>query len=172
LVFAIRLNCCRSPDDLELGLAWLPQPLQFQFEPALMRGVVEHRGDLLDAERFLDKIERAQLGGLHRGLDGPVAGDDDHLRAVLKRNLLDVRQRLQAVHALQPHIEQHHVVAVARELFDALLAAFDRAAGVALVFKNRGQRLADSRLVVNDQHARGSHARASASTATAAGIST
>ena len=48
---------------------------------------------------FSKKIERAQLGGLHGGFDGAVAGDDDHFGAIGEGNFLNARQRLQAIHA-------------------------------------------------------------------------
>ena len=126
----------------------------------------------LDGQRLFEKIEGAQFGGFHRGLDGAVAGDDDHFRAVSEGNFLDARQRFQAIHAFEPNVQQHHFVVVAREFFQAFLAAFDGGAGIAFVFEHARQRLADAGFVVYDQNARGLHARASASAATVAGIST
>ena len=65
-----------------------------------------------------------------------MAGDDHDFRAVREGNFLDARQRLQAIHAGEPDVEQDHVVGAAGQLFQALLSALDGGAGVALVLEH------------------------------------
>ncbi len=121
----------------------------------------DHHRNFLDGERLLDEIERAQLGGFHRGLDGAVAGDDDDHGAVGERALLDAGQRFQAVHAGQPDVQQHQIVGRVVELLAAFFAGGDGVGLVALVFEHAGQRLADERLVIDDEDAGGLHERLS-----------
>ena len=69
------------------------------------RLAVEQR--LLERERLLDEVVGAELGGLDRGLDGAVAGDHHHRG--LGPEPLDLGQRLEAVDARHPDVEEDEV---------------------------------------------------------------
>ena len=55
---------------------------------------------------FSTKVEGAELGRADSGLDRAVTRDHDDHRPVRLRDLLDARQRLHAVDARQPDIQQ------------------------------------------------------------------
>ena len=76
---------------------------------ALAQRVLDHEQRLLEGERLLDEVLRAHAHGLDRGLDGAVAGDDDHRHLGVER--ADAGQDLEPVHAGQPHVEEEQVVA-------------------------------------------------------------
>ena len=101
--------------------------------------VLHHHRDLLDGQRLFEKVEGAQLGGLHRGLDGAVAGDHHHHGPLGERDFLDARQHLHAVHAGQPDIQQHQFEAAAGQRRQAGFAASDGFDGVAFVLEHAAQ---------------------------------
>ena len=72
-------------------------------EPPLPDGVADDQHGLLERQRLLDEVERAQLDRAHRRLDVAVAGDHHDRRVDLP--LAQPRQRGQAVHAGQPDVE-------------------------------------------------------------------
>ncbi len=76
-----RLHGNAFADDLQLAPPVFLQALHFQLELALLQRVLHHHRDFFDGQRLFQKIEGAQLGGLHRGFDGAVAGNDHHHRA-------------------------------------------------------------------------------------------
>ncbi len=127
-LLAQRLHGHALADDAQLGVARFLQPVQFQLQPALLHRVVEHHRDFLDGQRLFQKIEGAQLGGLHGGLDGAVAGDDDHFGPVRERDFLDAGQRFQAIHAGQPDVQQHHFVALRAPALPGIFRRFRRRA--------------------------------------------
>ena len=84
--------------------------LEFQVlaaQPLGFDGVLQHDQRALDGERLFQEVEGAELGGAHRGLDVAVAGDHDDFGMVFALDQL--LQRLQAVDAGQPDVEQDHV---------------------------------------------------------------
>jgi hypothetical protein len=134
--------------------------------------VIKHDGDFIDGERLLEKVEGAHFGSFHSGLNGAVSGDDDYFGAIREGDFLDAGKGFEAIHTIEPDIQQHHFVARPREFFQAFLAAFDGGAEEPLVLQHSRERLANARFVVDNQNPRGLHARASASAATVAGMST
>ena len=104
---------------------------------------------LSERERLLDEIERAHLDGAHRRLDVAVAGNQHDLRVDLP--LAQPRQRRQAVHAGQPHVEDDQIDGAAREALQARFAARHRFDLVPLVAQHAGQGGPHARLVVDDQ---------------------
>ena len=82
------------------------------FEPALPHGVADDEHRLLERQRLLDEVERAQLDRAHRRLDVAVAGDHHDRR--VDAPLAQPRQRRQPVHARQPDVEHDDVVRRAR----------------------------------------------------------
>ena len=129
----------------------------------------ENHRDLLDGQRLFEKIEGAQLGGLDRGFDGAMAGDDHHRRAKLEWDFLNARERFQTVHSRQPDVEQHQLVGVPLEFAAALFTALDGGGVITLIFEHAAQRLPYERLVVDDQDTCIFH-EAAASIGTAAGM--
>ncbi len=101
-----RLHGNAFADDLQLAPPLFLEALHFQFELALLQRVLHHHHYFFDGERFLQEIECAQLGGLHGGFDGAVAGNDHHHRPAGERDLLQTGQRLQSVHPRQPDVQQ------------------------------------------------------------------
>jgi hypothetical protein len=134
-----RLHRNALPDNAELGVAGFLEPVEFEFEPPLLDCVMQHHGNLFDGQRLFEKIESSELGRSHRGFDSAVPRNDHHFRAIGERNFLDPRQRLEAVHARQPDIQQHDIVVVAGQLFETRLPAFHGATGEALVFEHPRQ---------------------------------
>ena len=72
-------------------------------EAPLAQRVAHDQHRLFERQRLLDEVERAHLDRAHRRFDVAVAGDQHHLRVDLP--LAQPRQRGQAVHAGQPHVE-------------------------------------------------------------------
>ena len=87
-------------------------------------GVLYQDECLVDGERLFQEVVGAQLGRAHRGFNGAVAGDHDDLGSILQ--LPDLLQSLQAVHAGQPDIEQHHVEGALAQGVQAGFAALRR----------------------------------------------
>src|SRR5262249_50946125 len=81
-----------------------------------------------------------------------VAGDHHHYGSLEKSDLLNARQRLHPIHARQPHIQKHKLVAALAQLLQALLTALDRTGQETFVGKDAAQRLANPRLVSHNQN--------------------
>jgi hypothetical protein len=84
--------------------------LVLRAQAARLHRVLEHDQRALERERLLKKVVGAQLGGLHRGLNGAVAADDDHFRPHLGGQRAHLGQHVEAVAIGQPDVEQNHVV--------------------------------------------------------------
>ncbi len=113
--------------------------------------VLDQDQRLVDGERFLQEVVSAELGGAHGSFDRAVARDHDHFGRVI--HLADSFQRLQAIDAGQPDIEQHHFVAVlAPQQLEAFFPALHRCSFVAFVRQHSLQRFANAGFVVNDEN--------------------
>ena len=123
-----------------------------RLEPALTHGVADHEDGLLERERLLDEVERAELDRLHRRLDVAVAGDHHDRR--IDATLAQARQRCQSVHARQPDVEHDDVVGRAHDAVEARLAALDGVDDIAFVAEHAAQRAAHARFVVDDENSR------------------
>src|SRR5215813_8430486 len=128
------------------------QRLIFFFETALLHGVANENDDALERKRLFDKIERTEFCRAHRGFDAAVAGNhDDRWRM---RNGLHTAESFEAVHAGKPNVEEDDFEIAAGGAFQGFfgrLSAFDV---IALIAKDRRERFADARFVVNDQDVR------------------
>ena len=71
-LLAERLHGHAFADDFR-GRAVFPQPVKLPIHPPLLHGILQRDADLLDRQRLFDKIESAELGGLHRSFDIAVA---------------------------------------------------------------------------------------------------
>ena len=110
-------------------------------------------------ERLLDEIERALLGRLDRRADRAVAGDDDDRQRLVHR--AQPLEHFEAVHAGHLDVEQHQVGRLALGERQPLLPGRGQDALVALRIRGHPQRVADGRLVVDDQDAGFGHVGAS-----------
>src|ERR1700680_3024260 len=100
-----------------------------------------------------------------------MPGNNYHHGTAGERNLLEPRQRFQAVHPRPPDVQQHHIVSGARQLFTALLAGCHGECLITLIPQDPGKRLPDQWLIVHDQDARRLHERPSPAETSAALIS-
>ena len=121
----------------------------------VIEGVPQADEHAIARERLLDEIERALLGGLDRGADRPVAGDDDHRQRVVHR--AQTIEHLDAVHARHLHVEQHEVRRLTFSEREAFLAGRRADDVVPFVLEGHFERVADRRLVVDDKNAEFGH---------------
>ena len=97
-----------------------------------------------------------------------MAGDNHNRRTVGEGDFLDARQGFEPVDAGQPDIQQHQIVGGVPQFFAACLARFYGVGLVALVLQHARERLADQRLVVDNQNPGGLQERVSAAESSAA----
>src|SRR5262249_19582044 len=90
------------------------------FELALAQRVVHRYNGALDLERFLYKVERAQLGGANRG--GYIAMTADHYDGRFRIECFQPFQCFDSIHPRQPYIQQNAREDVPLERAQALLA--------------------------------------------------
>src|ERR1043166_6732496 len=137
--------------DLVLGVHLGFEPHVFAGEVHVLEGVAQREEDAVRVERLLQKVVGAQLGRFDGGLDGAVARDHHDLGARVE--LAQLAQRLEPVHALHLHVEQHEVgpeLGVEAQR----LGAGDAPPHVRVpVLEQLGQGFPDALLVVHDQDA-------------------
>ena len=94
-------------DDLGALIETRAQGRVLALEPRVLEGAADRDQDLLEGERLLDEVVGAQARGLDRRLDRAVAGDhhDDGLRT----RPLELGERLEAVHAVHPDVEEGQI---------------------------------------------------------------
>ena len=89
----------------------------------LEAGVLErtrgHEQRLLEGQRLLDEVVGAELGRLHRRLDGGVPGDHHHRR--LGTALLHLRKGLQPIHTGHPDVEEDEIRRVVHQASQCFL---------------------------------------------------
>ena len=119
------------------------------FETALANGIANHENRLLERQRFLDEVVRAELDGFDSRLDVAVPGDH-HDRSV-DAAFAEARERSQAVHAWKPDVENDDVVRRADDAVEARLAAFDSFDDVAFVAQHAAESAAHAGFVVDDE---------------------
>ena len=105
----------------------------------------------LALERLLDEIKGAELGRFDRGVDVGVAGDHHDGRDL--DEMPQLLQHFEAVHARHLDVEEHEVGRFALDQLDAFLARRRQHHVVAVVLERHLQRVADRRLVIDDQDA-------------------
>ncbi len=79
-----------------------------------------------------------------------MAGDHDHSRPIALRQILDARQRVQAIQPLHPDVEENGLIGFAREFGQASLAALDRRDMVIVVGQDATQRLPNGGFIVDN----------------------
>ena len=121
-------------------------------QPPLPKRVADDEHGLVERQRLFDEIERAEFDGADGRFDVAVAGDQDDLRIDLP--LAQPRERREAVHAGQPHVQDDQIDRRARDALETGFPAGHRFDAVALVAQHAGQRTADTRFIVNDQDGR------------------
>jgi hypothetical protein len=122
---------------------------------AYQRGMVEcvpHRDQQpVRIERFLQEVERAALGGVDCRSDRAVPRDHDDDRVGV--DVAQPGERLQPVQSGHLHVEKHEMRAVFAVGADPFPAGGRDLHVHALVFEDLLERLPDSGLIVDDQHA-------------------
>jgi hypothetical protein len=101
-------------------------------------------------ERLREVIERAALDRLHGGVQVPVRGDDDDRR--VRRDGAQFRERGEAVHAGQAHVEEHDIRRVASGFSESVFGGRGDIDAVLLALERAPQRPRDGFFVVDDEN--------------------
>jgi hypothetical protein len=112
-----------------------------------------HRAELLEVHRLREVVERAGLERLDRVLGRAVGRHDDAAFAALFGG--HAPQQLDALAVGQPHVGDHRLELLRRELRDGLGERADGVHAIALAQEREFVQRAQVRLVVDDQHLRG-----------------
>ena len=123
---------------------------QLLLEQGVLPGPVGQQLQLLEVDRLLHVVERAQLDRLDRTLDGAIRGHDDDRNGGVE--LADPAEQVDAAHTGQAHVGEHHV---RPEVCDQLHRRSAVAGHLGLVarFGEKGlDRPGQGALVVHDQH--------------------
>src|SRR6266545_4226964 len=141
---AAQLTSTKGP-SARVDRAWmaratssLPEPLSplaiLLLEAGMLEGALHDEERLLERERLLDEVVGAELGRLDGGLDGAMAGDHHH--GGLPPPLLDLGQRLEAVHAGHPDVEEDQIRRVVGQAPQRLLGGAHGRDPIALVLED------------------------------------
>src|SRR5439155_972923 len=138
-------------DDLVLGMHLRLEAHVLALQVHVLKRVAKREQDAIGVQRFLEKIVGAELRGFDGGLNGAVTGDHDHLGVGIE--LAQLAQRLETVHPLHFHVQEHEVrpkLAVQPQRLATRRARLhlDR-----FVLEHLFQRLADALLVIDDEDA-------------------
>ena len=139
-------------DDLVARLDARAEAAVLLAQHHVLERIAQRDLNAIGVERLLEKIVRAELRGLHGGLDGAVTADhhDDRRRILLANPL----ERLEPVDAAHLHIHEHQIRMPLLVLRDRVHRVRDRAHFVAVVLEELAERGANSLLVVGDQNPR------------------
>jgi hypothetical protein len=118
-----------------------------------LQRVPQQQEHAVGVERLLEEVIGTRLGGLHRRLDGAVAGDhhDDGVRV----ELLELAQRVEPVEARHLDVHEHEVRPEPLVLGEPLGRARRGAHVIPFVLQQLAERVAHAGLVVDDQDAAG-----------------
>ena len=103
-----------------MSLLRVAQVLDLVLEAAVLDGLVDLELHLLDLERLLHVVERADLHRLDRGVHGAERGHQDHVGGRVQR--LGGAQHVHAVAAAHLQVAQHDVVGAFVQLLDGDVA--------------------------------------------------
>src|SRR5262249_13707798 len=95
------------------------------------------------------EVVGAELGRLHRGLDGSVAGDHHH--GGLGTDSLELREGVESIRAGHPDVEEDQVRALVLQPRNGFLRRSSHGDPVPLVLQHAAQGLLDRPLVVDDE---------------------
>ncbi len=166
-LLAQRLDRDALAGDRDAGIELAVKLLVLLAQPPRIDRILYQDEGAVERQRLLEKVEGAELGRAHRSLDRAVAGDDDDLRLAIERvNLL---QHFEAIAVGKPDIQQHDIVGGVTDQHQALAAGCGSGDEVALFAQDLFQRIADLRLVVDDEDV--VHPETSSRTAVKAGSS-
>lgn len=115
-----------------------------------LQGALDHQQQPGQRDGLFDEVVGAQAGGLDRGLDRTVAGDDDD-RAGQFAAFGPFAQQRDAVDVLHPDIEQDQIGTMGATLAPGAAAAVGDADVVPFLFQNLLDQGADIRFIVDDQ---------------------
>ena len=114
-------------------------------------GILEHNQSAIERERLFKEVVCAEFGGFDGGLNRAVAGDDDHLGALLGDQRVNVGEHVEAVAIGQPDIEQDNVVGCILNEHEAFGRGGRGGHGVAFFGEDLFERGADLCLVVDHE---------------------
>ena len=114
-----------------------------------MDGPRHHFAKLSEVQRLEQVLEGAELHGFDCRLGGPVRGDDDHGQAGI--DFPDLAVGFETLHVGQADVEDHGVGRLAADHADPLAGGSGRVNLEAGGGQDLLQRVADVRLVVDDQ---------------------
>src|ERR1700693_2042185 len=142
-----------------LRLAPAAERGDFREEITALDRLLRGQDDALERQRLLEEVVCPEPHGAHGGLDAGVAGDhhDGHFLQTAVRGFQD----REAVAVAQPDIEEREVEVLLFQPLETLLARLDRSDRVSLVGQDLRERLPDSFLVIDDEHAPLLHAAGS-----------
>ncbi len=132
-----------------MGELLLQQPI-FLFEANEVEGVVDDQNHLFQRKRLFEKVEGAEFGGLHRRFDGAVARHDHDLHLGIIP--FDDLERLDAVDAGQPDVEQDQVGELLFDDLEGFFAAADRKDPVTLIGQDSRQAPAYAFFIINNEY--------------------
>lgn len=115
-----------------------------------MQGAAQQGAQLRQIDRLAQIVERTLTHGGHCRIHGAIGGHDDHRQ--LRLFSAQPRQRLQAVQARHPHVQEHRVRALAPGQVQRFPAAGGDQRRMAFQPQELGEGLADGGFVVGDQH--------------------
>ena len=137
-------------NDAVFALQFLTQLAVLRGQSQLLDGVFQRQESLINGKGLFNEIKGAQFRGAHRGFNRSVAGNHDHDGRVLES--LDFLQRLDAIHAGKPDIQQHHIAIVVRKKIQTGFAALHRVHNVSFILQDTRQRLANAWLIIDNQN--------------------
>jgi hypothetical protein len=108
---------------------------------------------LLQGDRFFQKVQRADARGLDGGIDRRVAGhhDDRHGQQPIALPFLEQGDAIGVRH---PDIEQHQVGGSGGAGFACLLRVFGKLDRVTFIAQNFREELADAHFIINYEYVR------------------
>ena len=75
----------------------------FFFKTSEIQGIIDGQNNLIDGKRLFNQVKSTQFGGLNRGLDVSVTGNDDHLRMGVV--FFDLLERFNPIQSGHPNIQ-------------------------------------------------------------------
>ena len=132
------------------GFQLLAQVEVLQVQAPLFQGPVHQIAQVIGDERLGEEMEGPGFDGFHRGLDGAVAGNDDHLH--LRVQGLDLLQGLQPVQVRHHQIQEDGVEGAALQQGEALAGAGSQLHLVALTGKYLITGVPHGLVIVYDQN--------------------
>ena len=140
------------PDHLVANVRGLPPRSVLVLQAVPVEGIPNRDAHALAGQRFLQEIERPQLGRLDRRADGPMTRDHHDRQDFVE--ISDPPQRLEPVHARHLDVEKHEVWGLSLDERDPFLPGWCQQTLVPVVLEDHPERLPDGQFIVDDENAR------------------